>query len=350
MFRFESPYYLLLLPLIVLLLLFLRKRKRPAIIYSSTSTFRALPKSFKQRILWLPTLLRLSTLLCLIIALARPQMGLETVRRSTSGIAIEVVLDRSGSMQEQILYDGKAATRLNVVKDVFKEFALGSAKSGLAGRKDDLIGIITFARHAKTVCPLTLAHGAIEHILKTITLAKSREEDGTAIGDAIALAAARLQKAEESIEAQGGDTEYKIKSKIIILLTDGQNNVGTITPLAAAELAAKWGIKIYTIGIGGNLQTRQGGFFDSFLIPFGTNVDTRSLQSIAEKTGGAFYMAEDAQSLRKIYKDIDRLEKTEFKATHDIKYRELFVPWAFTALLLLLFEVLLTNTYLRRVP
>jgi len=351
MFRFSQPLFLLCFLLIPLVFFFIRKKKLAALTYSDTQNFVALPFSLKHRLIYLPTILRLITLSCLIVALARPQAGLETEKRSTSGVAIEVAIDRSGSMQEQLLFNGRPQTRLAVVKALFENFALGG--NGLKGRPDDLLGIVSFARYAKTVCPLTLAHGAIKPLLKSIKLAANRNEDGTAIGDALALAAARLYKAEETInkQAQSKQNEaqdYEIKSKIIILLTDGQNNAGNKSPFEAAELAAKWGIKIYTIGVGGSLT--QQGFFGNFSMPLEAIVDVQSLQLIAKKTGGKFFLAEDVTSLRNIYREIDELEKTEFKASQSTHYQELFFPWVLAAALALILEIILSTTYLRRLP
>ena len=349
-FRFNNPYWLLAF-LILAILFYLRTRKTPpAYNYSSVTPLHLNTQSLKHRLFFLPTLCRYLALACLIIALARPQAGFEMERKSTAGIAIEVAIDRSGSMREQLLYKDEIVNRLDIVKAVFEEFALGSEELKLKGRNDDLIGIVSFAGRAKTVCPLTLAHNAIPAILKNIKLAQTEDEDGTAIGDAIALSAARLKKAEESLEKQGDETKYKIKSKIIILLTDGQNNKGNISPFDAAKLAAEWGIKIYTVGVGGRLPRQKQDFFSSLMMPLGSAVDAPALNQISKITGAKFFMADDAETLEEIYKEIDQLEKSEFKATQSAHYNELFMNWCLASLILLLLEIFFKTTFFRRLP
>ena len=162
--------------------------------------------------------------------------------------------DRSSSMTAEMEYRGMRRNRLEVVKKVFEEFIMGNGEE-LEGRPNDLVGMVAFARFADTMAPLTLGHGALLRFLDQVRIVTRRAEDGTAIGDALALAAARLRTAEEDLARyadESGDKEYEIKSKIIILLTDGQNNFGQRTPEQAAELAADWDIKVYTIGVGGD--------------------------------------------------------------------------------------------------
>jgi Ca-activated chloride channel family protein len=255
-------------------------------------------------------------------------------------------------MGAEMEFEGERRTRLEVVKRVFEEFVMGK-KGDLPGRSSDLIGMISFARYADTVSPLTLAHGALSQFLETVQLVKRRSEDGTAIGDAIALAAARLRTADETMSRQltEGDKSSEIKSKIMILLTDGQNNTGMRSPSEAAALAKKWGIKIYTIGIGGEEGLiRQQGLFGSFLVRTGEGVDRKTLRSVAESTGGIFRMAEDAASLRVIYREIDRLERSEIESVRYVDYRELFQLFLFLSLGLLATEIVLSCTLFRRIP
>jgi len=240
--RFESPWaflLLLLIPFIIWLRFF--RPGHTAIRFSTISIAAKAGKSARQRFLWLPDFLRFIALVLFIAALARPQSGLEQVREINKGIAIEMVLDRSGSMGAELEYRGGLMTRLDAVKKVFEEFVMGSAQ-GLEGRPNDLIGMIIFARYPDTICPLTLAHGALPEFLKSVNLVQEKEEDGTAIGDALALAAARLETAEKSLKGQKGTANvYKIKSKVVVLLSDGENNYGKRTPIEAAELAANGG-------------------------------------------------------------------------------------------------------------
>jgi len=309
-------------------------------------------RSLRQRLLWLPTGLRLLALTCLVIALARPQTGREQVREISKGIAIEMVADRSGSMGAEMEYQGARMNRLEVVKKVFLDFALGNGKD-LPGRPNDLIGMIAFARYADTTCPLTLAHGALPLFVKNLKIVTQRSEDGTAIGDALALAAARLKTAEETLKKQQKQTDkaYEIKSKVIILLSDGENNCGKRSPEEAAELAKKWGIKVYTIAIGG------GEAMASIRTPFGVykmpthaGVDTATLKAVAEKTGGLFKQAKTAEDLADIYKEIDKLEKSEIESIRYVDYRENYLIFVLLGLGLLAAEILLSCTVFRRIP
>ncbi|MHC4361168.1 MAG: VWA domain-containing protein, partial [Planctomycetota bacterium] len=306
---------------------------------------------------------RLACVGLLIVALARPRKGTVLSEISTEGVAIEVVADRSGSMQTEMDYYGQKQNRLEVVKKVLSDFIEGNKKD-LAGRNNDIVGLVTFARYADTICPLVLSHNVLLEFLKKTEIVRLRSEDGTAIGNAIALAAARLKKAEDElqqrkaqlieagekdvVEQQGG---FEIKSKVIILLTDGINNAGEHDPLKAAELAKKWGVKIYTIGIGSSqayttVQTPLG----TYKMPTGQNLDERLLKAIADKTGGFYGRADSAKTLEKIVERIDELEKTEVKSIQYTQYAELFGPWTFAALLVLVLEMLASCTVFRKIP
>jgi len=255
-------------------------------------------------------------------------------------------------MGAEMEFGGKRLSRLEVVKRIFAEFVTGQG-GYLPGRPNDMIGMISFARYADTICPLTLAHGALSEFINHLQLVKQRDEDGTAIGDGIALAAARLKTAEDTIRNQTDqqDKDFEIKSKIIILLTDGQNNAGKRSPTEAAALAKKWGIKIYTIGVGGEEGVmRQQSLLGSFLVRLGEGVDRKTLQNLAETTGGIFRMAEDADSLRAVYREIDQLERSEVESIRYLDYRERFQPFLLVALSLLVAEIILNNTVFRKIP
>ncbi|MBN1884156.1 MAG: VWA domain-containing protein [Candidatus Krumholzibacteriota bacterium] len=351
--RFASPLAFLLL-LALPGILWLRSRRRPGSLrFSSLGNARQAGSSPRRRLAQVPLWLRIAAVVLLVLALARPQMGREKVRDVTKGIAIQMVLDRSGSMKAEMDYGGRRLNRLEAVKKVFEEFLLGNG-GDLGGRPNDLVGMVAFARYADTMAPLTLGHGALLRFLDGVRIVARRNEDGTAVGDAVALAAARLRTAEEDLERmaeESGEREYEIKSKIIILLTDGQNNFGKRTPDEAADLAARWGIKVYTIGVGAGegvstMQTLLG----AFKVPSGGGVDTATLQRIAERTGGVFRLAEDEASLREIYREIDRLEKSEIESVRYVDYQELFAPFALAGFILLLLEVLLGATFFRRLP
>ena len=352
--RFESPLALLALILIPLILFYLSRRKGPGSIrFSSIGHARGAGRSLRQNFALMPLFLRAAAMILLVFALARPQMGREKVKDVTKGVAIQMVVDRSSSMTAEMDYRGIRRNRLEVVKKVFEEFIMGNGEE-LEGRPNDLVGMVAFARYADTMAPLTLGHGALLRFLDQVKIVTRRSEDGTAIGDALALAAARLRTAEEDLSrfASGsGEKEYEIKSKIIILLTDGQNNYGKRTPEQAAQLAADWGIKVYTIGVGGNdgVSTVKT-LFGNFKVPTGTRVDTRPLQRVAEMTGGIFRMAADDESLREVYAEIDELEKSNIESVRYIDYKEFFVPFVLIALCFVMAEVILSATIFRRIP
>ncbi|GMW01227.1 MAG: aerotolerance protein BatA [Candidatus Hydrogenedentota bacterium] len=353
MMRFAAPWMLFAL-LIVPVYIYWQLWRNPSsgIRISSAAIARAAGSSWRRRLHRLPLILRSLCLALIILALARPQHGQERMREITEGVAIEMVVDRSGSMRAEMDFKGQRYTRLDVVKHVFYEFVHGD-QAGLQGRPNDLVGLVAFARHAETMCPLTLSHEALSEFLKATQLALRREEDGTAIGDGIALAAARLKTAEETVAKQdkkGDASNYVIKSKIIILLTDGIHNAGKRSPMESAELASQWGIKIYTIGVGGDGVTGIQTPFGMFQAPTGRELDEAMLQEIANKTGGIYRRADDAESLVEIYKEIDRLERTEIQADRFFDYRELFAGFVKAALVFLGLELLLSTTVLRKIP
>jgi Ca-activated chloride channel family protein len=358
----DSPWMLLLFVILpVTAYLMLRKKRTAAVKFSSLGDMKSCPVSWRLRCRGLLIVARLICLALLIVALARPRKGTEISEISTEGVAIEVLVDRSGSMQAEMGYDGQKLNRLEVVKKVLSDFINGN-KKGLKGRANDLIGLITFARYADTKCPLVHSHNTLLEFLKKTDIVKLRSEDGTAIGEAVALAAARLNNAEEEIKRRKEqlglsdssaeeNTGFTIKSKVIILLTDGVNNVGDWKPIEAAELAKKWGIKIYTIGIGSaqaytTFQTMMG----SFKMPAQDNLDEGLLQAIAQNTGGFYSRAGDAKALQQIVQKIDGLEKTEVKSVQYTQYAEHFGPWSLAALIFLAMEMLAGCTVFRKLP
>jgi len=358
--KFATPWAFLLL-LVLPLLIYRYFSRSPlglrtgTLLFPSTDRASAAGSSLRKKLVHLPFILRLLALVLLIVALARPQEGLEKIYDINKGIAIEVVIDRSSSMGAEMDFGGKTLNRLEAAKKVFLEFVRGN-NSGLEGRPNDLIGLVTFARYADTACPLTLAHDALASFVDPIKLVSRKAEDGTAIGDAVALADARLQEAEQTLLRQqkngsAGKTSYKIKSKIIILLTDGKQTAGSRTPREAAELAKKWGIKIYAIGIGAkDSLLKIPSLFGMQILQGGLGVDKQTLSRMAETTGGLFRMAEDGDALRKIYGEINKLEKSEIESVHYVDYREYFSIFAVAALIVLTLETVLRTTWLRRVP
>jgi len=359
-----SPWALLLLLALPLLgYVMLRQRRGAAVKFPSLVDLRNCPVSWRLRLRPLLVVARLLCLALLILALARPRQGTVLSEVSTEGVAIEAVVDRSGSMQAEMDFYGEKLNRLEVVKRVLQDFVEGD-KKGFGGRAGDLIGLVTFARYADTVCPLVLSHGVLTEFLKQTQIVNIRSEDGTAIGDAIALGAARLRKAEEEMQRRnarlglGDETTapsdrpgFTIKSKVLVLLTDGRSNAGRYNPLDAAKLAKQWGIRIYTIGIGSDqayttIQTPLG----NYRMPVEQDLDEDLLQAIAGQTGGFYSRADDAQSLRTIVKRINEMEKTDVKSVQYMQYAERFGLWTLPALILLALEILAGCTIFRKIP
>ena len=357
MTEFQFPWaFLLILLLPIAAWMMLRKDRVAAIKFSSFTDIQSCQRSWKVRLRWLPIAFRILCLLLLIVAIARPRKGINISQVSTEGVAIEVVVDRSGSMAQEMDYFGRKMNRLETVKEVLGKFIKGD-KDLLSGRDGDLIGLISFARYADTLCPMVLSHDVLLEFLDSTKIVKQRSEDGTAVGDALALAAARLKKAEEEIlkrsekiKTLGSITsakdDFKIKSKVIILLTDGINNAGEYDPLAAAKLAKDWDIKIYTIGIG----SAAGRTVMGFQLPGRSSLDEALLKQIAQATGGFYGRANNADGLQKVVEKIDELEKTEVKTVRFMRYDEKFANWAMAALIVLGLEIFLRSIIFRVVP
>ena len=356
-----SPWALLLLLLLPLTAyVMLRKKRGAAVKFPSLGDMKSCLVSWRLKLRPVLPVFRLACMALLIIALARPREGSATAEISTEGVAIEVVVDRSGSMGTEMNYGGQKLTRLDVVKRVLADFVRGDDKE-LKGRSSDLIGLVTFARYADTKCPLVHSHDALLEFLDKTEIVSLRSEDGTAIGDGLSLGAARLKKAEEEIQirraAMGLDKDeadesgFKIKSKVLILLTDGINNTGRYEPMQAAQLAKEWGIKVYTIGIGsGEAYTTVQTLMGSFKMPVGQELDERLLKQIADSTGGFYGRAGDADALKEIVKKIDELERTEVKSVQYMQYSERFSGWTMGALLLLMGEMAAGCTIFRKIP
>jgi Ca-activated chloride channel family protein len=330
--RLHDPWALaLILALPLLLQLHRRSRREAAVRYPSLGLIRAIPYTGLRRWRWLLPALRGLVLLLLIVALTRPQLGKAESQFSGEGIDIMLAVDVSGSMlSEDFTLDGHRANRLDVVKSVVTDF--------VGRRPGDRFGLVLFSARPYTQCPLTLDHGWLLQNLKRAKIGMI--EDGTAIGSALATAAGRLEHSDG-------------KSKIIILLTDGQNNAGKISPATAADAVKALGIKVYTIGAG----TRglapfpaRDLFGNKVYQPMKVDIDEDSLKEIAQKTGGRYFRATDTASLQEIYGEIDRMERSTFTAPRYLDYYELY-PWvAAPALLLLCIEAGLAQTLLRKLP
>ncbi len=370
--RLEWPWalWLLAIPALLAAGAIVRRLARqrplhPGLVYPADAGASAIAPTLRARLTALPALLRVATLVLLVLALARPQHELGRTKTSTEGIALQLVIDRSGSMEEPMVFGGEQMNRLEVVKRVASEFLTGN-DDDLKGREGDLIGAIVFGTYADTIAPLTQSPALVAELLQKVEVATLRSEQGTAIGDALALALARLKRAEEEIGAANARDERKnrradddptndpsddqdtftIKGKAVILLTDGESNQGEIHPIQAAMLAADWGIRVYTIGIGQGKYIQMG----NQRIPLGGGVDGRTLNEIAERTGGKFFMATDAEALRGVYSEIDRLERTTIETRELADYQEAFTPLALAALALLALEIFIRAAVLRRAP
>jgi Ca-activated chloride channel family protein len=294
------------------------------------------------------------------VCLARPQIADQEIRRLSEGIAIQLVVDRSGSMRAMdFRIDERQVDRLEAVRRVVRQFILGG--ESLAGRPHDLIGLITFATFPDSTCPLTMDH---EHTVLTIDQVQPAEgsESGTAIGEAIALGVERLHSLDQQSTQLG---RRQVRSKIMIVLTDGENNRGEIDPKTAAELATTFGIRVYTIGAGTANAVAPIPVTDVFgrtrMQEVPVSIDEDTLKEIAEITGGQYFRATDTDSLAAIYATIDQLEKTEIEERRYVHYRELAVepfalggrtlpPLLLGVFLLLAAEMLLAQTKFRTVP
>lgn len=324
---FAHPYFFLLLLLVPLAIwLYLWREKRPATFTLSTiGAFRGRKVSWRTRLCWLPFALALLAFISGVVALARPQSSNAYSTESTEGINIVLALDISGSMLAKDLQPN----RFEAAKSVAGEF--------VSSRPYDNIGLVVFAGESYTQCPLTTDHAVLLNMINSVEM--GLVNDGTAIGSGLATAVNRLK-------------EIKEGSKVVILLTDGTNNSGTIAPVTAAEIAASFGIRVYTIGVGTMgealypIQTYLGVEYVSMPV----EIDEASLKQIASATGGQYFRATDNNSLHQIYEEIDQLEKVKLKVESFTQKEELFPPYLWAALILLFAALLLRSTLFRRMP
>ena len=326
--KFANPEFLwllLLLPAIGYYLWWRRKKIIVTLQFSSLQIFNKIPQTLRERLRHVPLALRLLAIAVFIIAFARPQSVSDKQNISTEGIDIVLELDLSGSM----LAEDFSPNRIEAAKQVASEF--------IDGRTNDRIGLVVFSAESFTQCPLTTDYPVLKNLLREVK--NGMIADGTAIGLAIANGVNRLK-------------DSKAKSKVMILLTDGVNNRGEIDPITAARIAATYGIRIYTVGVGAQgeapypVQTPFG--IRRQLIP--VDLDEKGLTQVAEMTGGKYYRATDNRKLKAIYKEIDQLERTKIEVTAYKRYSELYGGWLFAGLLAVLVEVGLSATVLRKNP
>ena len=328
----NKEYFALLLLLIPYILWYFlyRKNSEPTMRMSATAMYRYAAKSWRIRIMHLPMLLRCVAFVMLVCIMARPQTHNSWDNKQVEGIDIMLVMDVSTSM----LAEDLKPNRMEAAKSVAAEF--------ISDRPNDNIGLTIFAGEAFTQCPMTTDHASLLNLLHTVRTdiaARGIISDGTAIGMGIANAVSRLK-------------DSKAKSKVAILLTDGSNNMGDISPLTSAQIAKSFGIRVYTIGVGTNKVAPYpmpvAGGTQYVNIP--VEIDTKTLDNIARTTDGSFYRATNNRELSRIYKDIDKLEKTKLDVKRFSRRYEAYQPFALALFIVLLAEILLRTVVLRRIP
>ena len=328
----NKEYLLLLLLLIPYLIWYLmyRKKSEPTMRMSDTNVFRYAPRSWKVALMPLQPLLRMAAFVLLVLVLARPQTQNSWKNQTVEGIDIMLAMDVSTSM----LAEDLRPNRIEAAKQVAAEF--------IVGRPDDNIGLTIFAGEAFTQCPMTTDHASLLNLLQNVRTdiaARGLIEDGTAIGMGLANAVSRLK-------------DSKAKSRVVILLTDGSNNRGDISPMTAAEIAKSLGIRVYTVGVGSNKVAPYpmpvAGGVQYVNIP--VEIDNETLRGIARATDGDFYRATNTKELNQIYKEIDQLEKSKLNVKQYSKKYDVYQPFALVAVLALLLELLLRITVFRRIP
>jgi len=331
MFRFEDPEFLGFLIFIPgIIWYYIHNRGSAKVRYSSIATLKKLKKPSSLYLRHILVVFRCLAVLFLVVGLSRPQSGHKNTEVLTEGVDIILCLDTSGSMQAMdFKEDGKRKTRLEVVKRVVEDF--------IKGRKNDRIGMVVFGGQAFTQCPLTLDYGILLSFLKRAEIGMAG--DSTALGSALATSVKRLK-------------DLKSKSRVVILLTDGRNNAGRISPETAAEIARTYNVKVYTIGVGteGKAPFLVDTFFGKQFIWQEVDLDEETLQMIAHETGGKYFRATNTKALAEIYKEIDKLEKSKVKVKEYMEYNELFVWFVFFGLTFILLEVILANTRFMKIP
>lgn len=328
----NKEYFLLLLLLVPYLIWYLlyRKKSEPTMKMSDTFAYQYAPRSLRVRLMWLPAFLRVITFILIVVILARPQTHNSWGKRTVEGIDIMLAMDVSTSM----LAEDLKPNRIEAAKSVASEF--------ISGRPDDNIGLTIFAGEAFTQCPMTTDHTSLINLLQNVRTdiaARGLIEDGTAIGMGLANAVGRLK-------------DSKTKSKVVILLTDGSNNMGDISPLTAANIAKSFGIRVYTIAIGSKTMApypmQVGG--TTQYVNLRADIDVETLTEIASTAGGQFYRATNTSELKKIYEDIDKLEKTKIDVKKFSKRYDAYQPFALAVFMTMLLEILLRLIVFRRIP
>jgi len=322
-----DPWFLALLPLFLLILM-VRSRGRRDVAGRVPVLPSEHTRSMRQRIGWMPNVMHGFSLVLVVIALSRPLEGDVETSTETEGVDIALVLDRSSSMEADDLEPGR--TRLDVVKEVVASFAQ-RRMTDRDGASDN-IALFTFARFPQQLCPFTLDVEAVRGFLGEVELVRHREEDGTGIGIALAKAVAVLR-------------ESDAKSRVIVLLTDGENNLPQISPTQAGEMAAEEGIRVYTVFAGRFVRDAFGRRMSSEQL-----IDTTELKRIAEMTEGRFFRARDASGLEDAYAEIERLERTPREESRFVEHYDLYSDFILAAIGAWLFGWLSAFTWARRLP
>jgi Ca-activated chloride channel family protein len=329
--RLHDPWLLVLLALVPLCVRALARAPRAALRFPVLASAVAQGRGRRTRLRALPALLRVAALVLLVFAIARPQLGRSQTEVRAEGIDIMLAVDVSSSMlAEDFAIEGERANRLDAVKAEVRRF--------LAKRTDDRAGLVLFAARPYLQAPLTLDH---DWLLANLERAEvGMIEDGTAVGSALASAVRHLEGSEG-------------KSKVVVLLTDGESNAGRISPLTAADAAKSLGYKVYTIGAGSHGLAPYpvvDAFGNRRYRPMEVDIDEETLREIASRTGGRYWRATGTESLAEVYAEIDRLEKTEHEGLRSMEYDELYAWLLAPALLLLALEAVLSETWLRVLP
>ncbi|MFR9669161.1 MAG: VWA domain-containing protein [Rikenellaceae bacterium] len=329
--NFASPnilwLLLLLIPAVAYYVLYALRKGTASIKISTTQTLQGAPRSWRYYLRHLPALLRLVAVALLIIAIARPQTSEESSTITSEGIDIVMAMDISSSM----LARDFEPDRITAAKQVASQF--------VADRFGDRLGIVVFAGEAFTQSPLTTDQATVQTLLSRVR--SGVIEDGTAIGDGLATAINRLR-------------ESDAKSKVVILLTDGVNNRGSIAPLTASQIAKEQGIKVYTIGVGKNGTApyprvdMYGNVVDYVQVK--VEIDEKTLREISQTTGGEYFRATDEDSLQRIYDQINEMERSKVEMYEFTIHHEKYLMWAVAALVLLLLEYILKTLIIRRLP
>lgn len=326
--HFRNPELLVLLALLPLLVYYffaVKRKSRPTLRISSTEAFRNYRPGLKQHLANLPVFLRLMAISLLVVAIARPQSSSRASNVKTEGISIVISLDISSSM----LAEDFSPNRIEAAKKVALDF--------IDGRPNDLIGLVIFSGQSFTQCPVTTDHAVLKNLLREIK--PGMLKDGTAIGEGLATAITRLKDA-------------PTKSKVVVLITDGVNNSGSIPPLTAGEIARTFGVRVYSVGVGtrGMAPYPVPTIFGIQYRNEEVQIDEDLLTSIANSTDGRYYRAVNKKKLVSIFEEIDKLEKSKIEVTEFKRYTEQYLPFALLAAILFLIELTLRYTWLRSIP